>query len=251
MGKKKRHNNRFLRGKAVGLLWMAAMVLLLGSAVYAGIYLEQKTVISDVRFAGHHFTAENELLSTLESPVGLRADSVRFESHFSQLKKLPYVKNVSVSMSYRGTLTFKIDEHKPLAMAVNNGNRVYVAKTGEVLPIVAGKAVDVPLLYGFSTSPSDQIITADIFTYVAEFLKAARENSTGWITISEVGWDSRDGVVALTQQNGIKLIFGKTGFEEKFENWEAFYTQVIGRQGMDDLHTIDLRFAGQVVTKTQ
>lgn len=250
MSKKKTHSNGFLKGRAVGLLWTLAVLIFLGSAVYAGLYLEKKTVISDVQFTGHHFTAEDELLGAMESPVGMRADSVRFEDHFNQLKKLPYVKSASVSMSYRGTLTFSVDEYEPVALALNNGDRVYVAETGDILPIVPGKIVDAPLLYGFSTSPSEKKITGDSFTAVAEFLKAARANPTGWVTISEVAWDSTEGVVALTQQNGVKLIFGKYGFEEKFENWEAFYSQVIGVQGMDDLHTIDLRFADQIVTRT-
>lgn len=234
----------------VGLLWAGAVLLFLGSAVYAGLYLEKKTVISDVQFAGHHYTTTDELANALESPVGMRADSIRFEEHFSQLKKLPYIKNASVNMSYRGTLTFTVEEHEPVALIVNNGDRVYVSDSGDILPIVPEKIVDVPLLYGFSTSPSDQKITGDSFAAIAEFLKAAKANPTGWVTISEISWDSSEGVVALSQQNGVKLIFGKNGFDEKFENWEAFYSQVIGVQGMGNLHTIDLRFAGQIVTRT-
>lgn len=250
MKKKNTGTNGILKGRVAGLLWAAAVLILLGTAVYAGLYLEKKTVISDVQFAGYDFTAERELVNALDSPVGVRADSIRFEKHFNQLKKLPYIKNVSVSMNYRGTLTFTVDEHEPLAMAVNNGERAYITETGEILPIVPEKVMDVPLLYGFSTSPSGQKITADSFGAVAEFLKAAKANPTGWVTISEISWDNSEGVIALSQQNGVKLIFGKTGFTEKFENWEAFYSQVIGVQGMDSLHTIDLRFADQIVTRT-
>jgi cell division septal protein FtsQ len=247
---KKTHSGGFLKGKGVGLVWASAVVILLGAAVYAGLYLEKKTVISDIQFTGHHFTAEEELTGALTSPVGMRADSIHFEEHFAQLKQLPYIKHASVSMSYRGTLTFTVDEHKPVAMVTHNSDRVYIAETGEILPIVPGKIVDVPILYGFNTSPKDRKLTGESFAAVAEFLKAARSNPTGWVTISEISWDSSDGVVALSQQNGVKLIFGKSEFKRKFENWEAFYSQVIGVQGMDDLHTIDLRFADQIVTRT-
>lgn len=250
MSKKKRHSGGSLKGKAAGILWISAVVLFLGAAIYAGLYLEKKAVITDVQFSGHHFTAGDELFHALKSPVGLRADSIRFEDHFDQLKTLPYVKEVSVSMSYRGTLTFSVNEHEPVAMAVDNGNRIYIAETGEILPIVQGKIVDVPLLYGFSTSPSGQKLTGKRFAAVSEFLKAVKANPTGWVTISEISWDSEEGVVALSQQNGVKLIFGESGFEEKFENWEAFYSQVIGVEGIDHFHTIDLRFANQIVTRT-
>jgi len=93
-------------------------------------------------------------------------------------------------------------------------------------------------------------LTGKRFAAVSEFLKAIKANPTGWVTISEISWDSEEGVVALSQQNGVKLIFGKSGFEEKFENWEAFYSQVIGVEGIDHFHTIDLRFAKQIVTRT-
>jgi cell division septal protein FtsQ len=250
VSKKKPHSKGFLKGKLTGLLWAGAVLLFLGAAVYAGLYLEQQTVITDVRFSGHHFTSEDQLHSALVSPVGIRADSVRFEEHFDQLKELPYVKNVTVSMSYRGTLTFSVDEHEPAAMAIENGTRTYISEDGDILPIVEGKIVDVPLLYGFSTSPAGQKLSGERFTIVSEFLKAAKANPTGWITISEISWNGSEGVVALSQHNGVKLIFGKNGFDEKFENWEAFYSQVIGVQGMGELHTVDLRFADQIVTRT-
>lgn len=250
MSKKKSHKKGNLKGKATGLLWTGAVLLFLGAAVYAGLYLEQRTVITDIRFSGQHFTTEDQLHSALVSPVGMRADSVQFEEHFNQLKELPYVKSVTVSMSYRGTLTFSVDEHQPVAMAIDNGSRTYISEDGDILPIVEGKIVDVPLLYGFSTSEDRQKLTGKRFTAVSEFLQAAIANPTGWVTISEISWNRTDGVIALTQHNGVKLIFGKDRFKEKFENWEAFYSQVIGVRGLEDLHTIDLRFADQIVTRT-
>jgi cell division septal protein FtsQ len=250
VGKSKAHTSGFMSGKAGTLLWSGAILLFLGAAVYAGLYLEQRTMIENIQFTGNYYTAEDELISVLESPVGMRADSVNFKQHYEQLTSLPYVKQASVSMSYRGTLTFTVTEHEPLAMAVENGKRVYITETGEILPIVDGKIVDVPLLYGFSASPPDQQHKGEKFEILSDFLVAAKANPVGWVTISEVAWDSSEGIVALSQQNGVKLIFGKSAFEEKFENWEAFYSQVIGVKGMEELHTIDLRFANQIVTRT-
>lgn len=250
MGKKKTDSTGFFGRKAASLLWIGAILLFLGMAAYAGLYLEQKTVIDGVEFTGNSYTTKEEMVSALHSPIGTAADSVNFEEHFNQLTALPYIKGVSVSMSYRGTLTFTVEEHEPLAMLIDNGDRVYIAETGDILPILQNHIVDVPLLYGFSTSPAGKKLKGERFEIVSEFLKAARANSTGWVTISEVGWDSTEGVVALSQQNGVKLIFGKNGFEEKFENWKAFYSQVVSVQGMDNLHTIDLRFTDQIVTRT-
>ncbi|HBX65194.1 MAG TPA: hypothetical protein DEG32_03250, partial [Balneolaceae bacterium] len=71
----------------------------------------------------------------------------------------------------------------------------------------------------------------------------------GWNTISEVVFDETDGVVALSHENGVKLLFGRNDFQTKLENWKAFYTDVIRTKGIQSMRQIDLRFTNQVVTR--
>lgn len=250
MSRTKTHSKR-KSGKSKGytLLWIGLIVLLLGSAVYAGIYLEKNTLISDISFSGHVFTEEKDLIKVMHSPIGESADSIAYNELFSQLKSLPYIKDASVHMNFRGTLTFQVEEHQPLAMLSNGDSRTYIAKGGFILPVIPEKIPDVPLVYGLPATASGDTLTGDTYQAVEEFLLAAKKNDFGWITISEVGWNSTEGVVALTYDNGVKLIFGKDRFQEKFENWEAFYAQVVTRQGIESFHTIDLRYSGQIVSK--
>jgi hypothetical protein len=63
-----------------------------------------------------------------------------------------------------------------------------------------------------------------------------------------VVFDEIDGVVALSHENGVKLLFGRNEFETKLENWKAFYTEVIRTKGIDAMRQVDLRFTNQVVT---
>lgn len=69
------------------------------------------------------------------------------------------------------------------------------------------------------------------------------------MTISEVAYNKEEGVVALSQENGVKLLFGSNDFRIKLENWEAFYTEVIRVKGIQTMQQVDLRFTNQVVTR--
>jgi cell division septal protein FtsQ len=235
--------------KLKNAVWILLSVALLTGAIMGGLYLENNTRIEAVKFEGNHYTDVESLESALKSPVGMLADSVSYDSLFMDLKTLPYVEDATVSMGMLGTLTFKITERDPFAMLVDGNRRVYLAKGGIKLPIIPEKIKDVPLVYGFSARSLSDTLKSDSYQQVEEFLIAARENELGWVTISEVSWNESEGVVALTYENGVKLLFGNDQFDEKMKNWEAFYTEVISKKGIGAFTRIDLRFEDQIVTR--
>lgn len=235
--------------KLKNAVWILLSLTLLTGAVMGGLYLENNTRIEVVKFEGNHYTDVESLEEVLESPVGMLADSVAYDSLFMDLQTLPYVEDATVSMGIRGTLTFKVTEREPFAMLVDGNRRVYVAEGGIKLPVIPGKVKDVPLVYGFSAQPLSDTLKSDSYRQVEDFLIAAQKNELGWITISEVSWNESEGVVALTYENGVKLLFGRDQFDVKMKNWEAFYTDVISKKGIGSFTSIDLRFEDQIVTR--
>lgn len=235
--------------KLKNAVWILLSLGLLTGAVMGGVYLENNTRIEAVKFEGNHYTKVASLEEALESPVGMLADSVSYDSLFADLKTLPYVDDVTVSMGMLGTLTFKVTEREPFAMLVDGNRRMYVAEGGIKLPIIPEKIKDVPLVYGFSARSLNDTLTSDSYQQVEEFLIAAQENELGWVTISEVSWNESEGVVALTYENGVKLLFGNDQFDTKMKNWEAFYTDVISKKGIGAFTSIDLRYEDQIVTR--
>jgi len=146
-----------------------------------------------------------------------------------------------------GNLRLRISERAPIALLVNGSDKTYVDAEGVKLPLLEGKTQDVPLLYGYSTSAYDTL-KHESFLQVRDFLMKAKINEFGWLTISEVAFDETDGVVALSHENGVKLLFGHDNFEHKLENWKAFYTQIVKTKGIQSVQQVDLRFTDQVVT---
>jgi len=227
--------------------WAALAFSMLGLAVVAGFYFEQNTRISAVEFIGHEFTSTETLEDVMISPVGLLADSVDYSSLYASFRKLPYVEDVAVRMSYRGTLTVEITERQPIGLL--SGKPVtYFDEAGVLLPSQPGTWVDVPLVYGFKqTTPGDTLSGKD-FTQIKDFLMAAKNDPFGWATLSEVAWNENEGVVALSSENGVKLLFGRNRFDQKVTHWKAFYQDVVTRRGINSFRTVDLRFRNQIVT---
>jgi cell division protein FtsQ len=244
----KKHIAKDKGAQLKAISWVAAAFFLVGIAVISGLYFEQNTEIRGIEFKGNHYTSTDDLLKSIESPVGLMADSVNYSALFNSIKTLPYVKDVSVSMSIRGTLSFNVSEHEPLALLVDGSDRVYVTESGIKLPLVHGKGNDVPLVYGFSVMPVSDTLSNNAYSNVEQFLLDAKENRFGWLTISEVAWNEREGVVALSHENGVKLIFGHENYKERLIFWENFYSEVVARKGIRSFQSVDLRFRNQIVT---
>lgn len=245
----KKHTKTEKRAGFSSLFGIAMAFILLGLAVFAGFYMEKNTYINSVEFNGIYYVDESELLSAIDTPIGLRADSVRFDSLFERLKSVPYVKDVSVKMSIRGKLTFLINEHQPVAMMVQGSNRSYMSEGGVILPIVPEHILNVPLVYGINKNQIADSTRTSPYWKTEEFLLAAQKNDIGWATISEVAWTDQEGIVALTHENGVKLIFGQENFEEKMSHWKTFYSEIVSRQGIQSFEVIDLRFRDQIVTR--
>ncbi|PAU94503.1 hypothetical protein CK503_06820 [Aliifodinibius salipaludis] len=229
--------------------WIAGAVLVLGLAVMAGLYWNSTMKVERVQFEGNHFVSADDL-QLVEVPTGMNPDSMNFGDIRNRFEELPYVKQADISVEPNGTMNVIITERQPVALLVDNKKKIYVDSEGIKLPIAPGKTVDVPILYGFSATPMQDTLQSKAFKTVSDFLTAVRSNDVADATISEIAWSSSDeGIVALTNQNGVKLIFGKGNFNNRLRNWEAFYGEVIKQKGIEKMRSVDLRFEGQVVTR--
>ncbi|PWN06955.1 hypothetical protein DDZ15_06690 [Rhodohalobacter mucosus] len=231
--------------------WLAAVCFIAGLAVIAGFYLEQNTRIHAVDFSGNYYTDSEDLADAIEpvSPVNELADSVDYTILFDTIRPLPYVNEISVSMNFRGRLTFIINEYEPMGLIVDGSERMYVSEDGILLPVVPGKAKDVPLVYGFRTSTPGDSLSGKAWNEMESFLTEAKKSTVNWSTLSELAWNENEGVVALSHENGVKLVFGHEQFSERLAHWELFYTDVITHEGIDSFRLIDLRFRNQIVTQ--
>ncbi|WP_445665244.1 cell division protein FtsQ/DivIB [Fodinibius sp. AD559] len=229
--------------------WIAGAVFVLGLAVMAGLYWNSTMKVQEVQFEGNHFVSVQDL-QLVEVPTGISPDSINFGEIRNRFEELPYVKHADISVEPSGTMNISISERQPVALLIDDKKKIYIDDEGIKLPIVSGKTVDIPILYGFSATPMQDTLQSKAFKTASDFLTAARNNDVADATISEIAWSSsNEGIVALTNQNGVKLIFGEGDFVTRLRNWEAFYGKVIKQEGIEKMRSVDLRFEGQIVTR--
>lgn len=227
--------------------WITTLLMVTGLAVLAGMYWTKNVTVQDVKVNDLTFTTYEAIKEAAAVPMGIKPDSLDLNAVTQRIENLTYVRSAISYIEPNGNLRLKITERQPIALLINGSSRKYVDADGVRLPILDNKTQDVPLLYGYSAESSDTIKT-ESFIQVRDFLVAAKTNEFGWTTISEVVFDETDGVVALSHENGVKLLFGRNNFKHKLENWEAFYAEVIRTKGIQSMQQVDLRFSNQVVT---
>ncbi len=232
------------------LPWIVGVLLVLGLAVLAGIYWNRTGKIKDVQYKGFNYTTE-QALKQVEIPTGIHPDSVDISGIIHSIEQIPYVKQARISTSPGGTMTVDITEREPIAMLINGSQRAYVDADGIRLPHVLGKTPDVPLLYGFNAKPASDTLQSEGFMQASAFLQELRQRKAADATISEIAWNSSEGIIALTNENGVKLVFGNGEYSDRLRNWEAFYREVVRQKGIANIQTVDLRFDGQIVTREQ
>lgn len=229
--------------------WVTTALLILSAAVAGGLYWSNNITISDVRFSGHHFVTTEELQKQIDIPTGIRPDSLNFMEIIGQIEQIPYVDNAEVNVEPSGKLHIRVTERKPIALLARGESKIYIDKDGLRLPLLLEKNVDVPVLYGFKTEPMSDTLQSDAFGAVRDFLLEMHSRTVSNATISEIAWTADQGIVALTNENGVKLIFGKEDFKTRLRNWEAFYGEIVKTKGIDRMQSVDLRFRGQIVTR--
>ena len=232
-----------------GLLpWVTFIMMVLGISTVIALYWKEHLAIKEVEVVGNYFTPKESILAKAGVSIGQKPDSLDLDGIIKRIESLSYVKTASPYVEPDGDLRLSINERTPIALLVNDDTRVYVDEDGVKLPIIEGKILDLPIVYGFNTSLKGDTLRSKNFEQVKNFLISARNNEFGWATISEIALSKKEGVVALSHENGVKLVFGFDDFDAKLQNWEAFYSEVIRVKGIQTMQQVDLRFKNQVVT---
>ena len=66
-------------------------------------------------------------------------------------------------------------------------------------------------------------------------------NHWHWLHFQEIVWTQEEGIVALSHENGIRLVFGNDRFGEALANWDLFYRSVVSARGPESFNQVDLR----------
>lgn len=232
-----------------GVFFAVLLLVAIVGGIGIGWYFNRMAHIKSVTVEGNYYTETRAILEKAAIPMDISPDSVSFLDAINRVETLPYIKEAMMSKRPSGRLEVKVVERQPIGMLINGATRRYFDENGVVLPIIAGKNIDVPLVYGIGIQAIADTLRSTAFSEIRDFLLIARNDPVAASTLSEIAWSADEGIVALSTENGIRIVFGSLNLEEGVRNWNLFYTQVIAIKGASTFSAVDLRFNGQVVTK--
>lgn len=223
------------------------MILALAVSIWSW-NANRMTVVESVVVNDHYFTDEADVISRSGITLGAEAEKIIPMDVIRAVEKLPYVRRAELVPLPPSTYLIRVEERRPIGLIKRSDMIRYVDKDGVLLPLVAGKALEVPLLYGLPIPNATDTLTSVAFKAMGAFLEALDRYDMAKITISDVAWEENTGIVAATGDYGTRLIFGFDGYESKLRTWQAFYAQVVPKAGLDAFARIDFRYEGQVVS---
>lgn len=235
--------------RSSGTFFAFLLLVAIVGGISLGWYFNRMAHIKSIVVGGNFFTETGIILDKAAIPVDISPDSVSFLEAINRIETLPYIKEAMMSKRPSGRLEVRVVERQPIGLLINGSSRRYFDEDGVVLPVVMGKTIDVPLVYGIGIRAVADTLESVAFTEVRDFLLIARNDPVAASTLSEIAWSPEEGIVALSTENGIRIVFGSLNLAEGIRNWNLFYTQVIAIRGASEFSSVDLRFNGQVVTK--
>lgn len=229
--------------------FLMVLIIAIAGGISIGWYFNKMSTVQSIEVSGNYFTLAADVVAKSGIPIATPTDSISYSSSIGKIESLPYVKHATLRMSPSGKLRIHLIEREPLGLIIQGDSKYYFDEDGVILPLIHGKSVDVPLIYGIPVRARTDTLKSDDFIEMRNFLKVASQNLVAASTLSEVAWSKEEGVVALSNENGIRVVFGGRNYEQSVQNWSVFYTQVIGVRGPQNFTKVDLRYSGQIVTR--
>ncbi len=237
--------------KTFGAEYLFAALFLIIAAMVIGWQMNRSVVVTDISVTGHRMSDAGGIVQASGMEPGLHADSIAFLEVIERVETLPWVASAYVSLSQSGHLRIRVEEEEPIALLVDGRRSALVTGSGIQLPVMLGKAVDVPILYGFrignTSGAAPDTLKTPHFETARDFLMEARKYPGLYALISEMIVTDSDGVVALSNESTVRMTFGHEDFESRIRKWQAFQAQVVSQKGMGHVRSLDFRYRGQVV----
>ena len=178
--------------------------------------------------------------------LGLLAD--RAERH-------PWVREARLRRLPTGTLRVSVTEREPVALVLDAGGAPhhYLDRAGYAMPVPASgaDAEDVPLLRGrVPAYHPTQPVASSALRELLGALASADERADA--IVSEIEWTGT-GATLLTEpaagRGPLAVRLGRTGHADALARLGAFWEQAVLTRPETPIRLVDLRFAGQVVTR--
>ncbi len=165
----------------------------------------------------------------------------------------PWVASASVRRLPTGTLRIAVAERTPVALVLDGAGRPshFLDAAGFAMPVAAASPAlyDVPVLHGAPPyHPTQPVASAGLRSLLAAL---ARADDATLALVSEIDW-GRTVTLWTTPVEGhgsLPVRLGHTGHADQLRRLRAFWDESVLPRPDTRFESVDLRFAGQIVTR--
>ena len=162
--------------------------------------------------------------------------------------RVPFLTNVSSSVSVSGKVVIRADQRRPIARLYYNDRELYLDREGALFPVSSLGSCDVLVVGGSFTEPLRVDSLNSQLRSLWEVASYLDDEPQYAILIDQI-YVERDGNLMMVPKVGNHVIELGTpdNLETKFSNLLTFYRKGMPRAGWDTYSKISLKFKGQVV----
>jgi len=168
----------------------------------------------------------------------------------AKLSRNPWIEQVQVSRYFPHTLSIKLSERTPQAVA-NVGCLYYLDAKGVLFKsLVEGDSLDYPLITGVSEEDltKDPGGSKEALNNALLLIDTLRKGTVFALTdVSEIHYDKGYGFTLFTMQGGVPVKLGNGGFDEKLVRFAGIYREL--QPQMQALDYIDLDYHDKIIVK--
>jgi cell division protein FtsQ len=237
------------------LLFTVTGIVAALAAVAGGVYLKETIQVRTVAVSGTEHTDSD----AIRKLAAIDSATVLFDIDPAEVAERvganPWVEHATVRRVPTGTLSIRIQERVPVALALDaDGAPAFLLdRNAYPMPLVDHRVYDLPLVRGvpliFSASrPIPHEGLRHLLAALAGIPDAVE------VLVSEIVLDADGNVVVVTPPGPdlriVRVHLGREGdFADRLHRMHAFWHAAVLTQPEKTFQSIDLRFDGQIVTR--
>lgn len=242
-----------LRDLWMGIVGMVLLICSTATILFGAHAWKRDLRVASVMVLGARILPASDIVTQAGIGTGDKLYAVNLSGVKRKIEANPFVQKATVQRDAPDRITILLEEREPLA-AVMTDHVLYLDPEGFVLPSVRSEQVfDLPLITGTvpveECVPGKRIASAPVLEALAFLAFAKRVGDEMYHRISEVHLEDQHDMVLYTAEFGIPVIVGRGDAAEKLMKLEAFWKDVVNRQGAQGLQYVDLRYSDQVVVR--
>ena len=211
---------------------------------------KETLTIQRVAVSGAHIIAAKDIVAL----ANIQPQAAMYETDLFavQLRLLaqPIIKTAVVTRELPNALYIEIVEREPIA-ALGNSQLSYIDSEGMILPHVSSTTFDLPIISGIAgldTARFGHVFNQSDIVDAIHILESAQAVNM-YRAISEVSMNNGGDIILYSNEAGVPIVIGRGDIENKLVKLESFWNQYAKSDVIAQLHSVDLRYEGQVVVK--